>query len=281
MSLVLHYFPAHGFHEYLHVLRPVVNLMVDLAVRQQSPVTVGLQRPFTDPQFLAHVRPVHPVHLFGRAVAGAKLPHVLRKAVEPFLHLLEGLFSMLTISIVPIRFYCYTSLQIYRSVYVRVSKTVPLVLVLLHVCSLVTFRAVKSREKLYISARPSAYFPPFPLAGAGHFAYCNRPNIITMDEAVFIAQYTFLATPAVIEEEEPHLGQDRTPSGVSRAASRPTFSSSSSPSPPVASGRFRRTGTVPCWFPFRHPHGRSTAPGTRHSAASSRRTWGLPTGTGR
>lgn len=30
--------------------------------------------------------------------------------------------SMLTISIVPIRFYCYTSLQIYRSVYVRVSK---------------------------------------------------------------------------------------------------------------------------------------------------------------
>ena len=43
-------------------------------------------------------------------------------------------------------------------------KTVPLVLVLLHVCSLVTFRAVKSREKLYISARPSAYFPPFPLA---------------------------------------------------------------------------------------------------------------------
>ena len=73
----------------------------------------------------------------------------------------------------------------------------------------------------------------------------------------------------------------RTPSGVSRAASRPTFSSSSSPSPPVASGRFRRTGTVPCWFPSRHPHGRSTAPGTRRSAASSRRTWELPTGTGR
>lgn len=45
-----------------------------------------------------------------------------------------------------------------------VYQTVPLVLVLLHVCSLVTFRAVKSREKLYISARPSAYFPPFPLA---------------------------------------------------------------------------------------------------------------------
>ena len=66
-----------------------------------------------------------------------------------------------------------------------------------------------------------------------------------------------------------------------RAASRPTFSSSSSPSPPVASGRFRRTGTVPCWFPFRRPHGRSTAPGTRRSAASSRRKWGLPTGTGR
>ncbi len=65
----------------------------------------------------------------------------------------------------------------------------------------------------------------------------------------------------------------RTPSGVSRAASRPTFSSSSSPSPPAASGRFRRTGTVPCWFPSRHPHGRSTAPGTRRSAASSRRIW--------
>ena len=43
----------------------------------------------------------------------------------------------------------------------------------------------------------------------------------------------------------------------------------------------RRTGTVPCWFPSRHPHGRSTAPGTRRSAASSRRTWELPTGTGR
>ncbi|MCS3173656.1 hypothetical protein NXW76_20670 [Bacteroides thetaiotaomicron] len=73
----------------------------------------------------------------------------------------------------------------------------------------------------------------------------------------------------------------RTPSGVSRAVSRPTSSSSSSPSPPAASGRFRRTGTVPYWFPSRHPHGRSTAPGTRRSAASSRRTWGLPTGTGR
>ena len=46
-------------------------------------------------------------------------------------------------------------------------------------------------------------------------------------------------------------------------------------------GRFRRTGTVPCWFPSRHPHGRSTAPDTRRSAASSRRTWELPTGTGR
>ncbi|WP_290201792.1 hypothetical protein [uncultured Bacteroides sp.] len=36
---------------------------------------------------------------------------------------------------------------------------------------------------------------------------CNRPNIITMDEAVFIAQYTFLATPAVIEEESRILGK--------------------------------------------------------------------------
>ena len=57
-------------------VKKVVNLMVDLAVRQQSPVTVGLQRPFTDPQFLAHVRPVHPVHLPGRAVTGAKFLHV-------------------------------------------------------------------------------------------------------------------------------------------------------------------------------------------------------------
>ena len=87
-------------------------------------------------------------------------------------------------------------------------KTVPLVLVLLHVCSLVTFRAVKSREKLYISARPSAYFPPFPLAVCRTFRiFVTDQTIITMDEAVFIAQYTFLATPAVIEEESRILGK--------------------------------------------------------------------------
>ena len=164
ISLVLRHFPAHGFHERLHVLRPVVNLVVDLAVRQQPPVTVGLQCPLADAQFLAHVRPVHPVHLFGRAVAGAKLPHVLREAAEPFLHLLEGL------SLDAYYFHCPdTFLWLYFPANIPVCicpciKTVPLVLVLLHVCSLVTFRAVKSREKLYISARPSAYFPPFPLA---------------------------------------------------------------------------------------------------------------------
>lgn len=164
ISLVLRHFPAHGFHERLHVLRPVVNLVVDLAVRQQPPVTVGLQCPLTDAQFLAHVRPVHPVHLFGRAVAGAKLPHVLREAAEPFLHLLEGLF------LDAYYFHCPdTFLLLYFPANIPVCicpciKTVPLVLVLLHVCSLVTFRAVKSREKLYISARPSAYFPSLPLA---------------------------------------------------------------------------------------------------------------------
>lgn len=122
ISLVLRHFPAHGFHERLHVLRPVVNLVVDLAVRQQPPVTVGLQCPLADAQFLTHVRPVHPVHLFGRAVAGAKLPHVLREAAEPFLHLLEGLSLDAYYFHCPNTFYCYTSLQIYRSVYVRVSK---------------------------------------------------------------------------------------------------------------------------------------------------------------
>ena len=74
--------------------------------------------------------------------------------------------------------------------------------------------------------------------------------------------YTFMTiAPSAGTIRSPSRGRRcRTPSGVSRAASRPTFSSSSSPSPPAASGRFRRTGTVPCWFPSRHPHGRTPHP---------------------
>lgn len=121
ISLVPRHFPAHGFHERLHVLRPVVNLVVNLAVRQQPPVTVGLQRPLADAQLLAHVRTVHPVHLFGRAVTGAKLPHVLREAAEPLFHLLEGLF------LDTYYFHCVDTFfvihrQIYRSLHAYVPK---------------------------------------------------------------------------------------------------------------------------------------------------------------
>ena len=94
-----------------------------------------------------------------------------------------------------------------------------------------------------------------------------RSTTVFRDSSAWTAAcvYTFMTiAPSGGTTRSPSRGRKcRTPSGVSRAASRPTFSSSSSPSPPAASGRFRRTGTVPCWFPSRHPHGRSTAPGTR------------------
>ena len=87
-------------------------------------------------------------------------------------------------------------------------KTVPLVLVLLHVCSLVTFRAVKSRAEALHIRTPFRIFSALSACRVPDISHiCNRPNIITMDEAVFIAQYTFLATPAVIEEESRILGK--------------------------------------------------------------------------
>lgn len=59
----LYQFLAHCRYKRFHIFQPVIYLVVDLAVCQQSAVTVRLQRPFAHVQLFAHVRIIQPIHL--------------------------------------------------------------------------------------------------------------------------------------------------------------------------------------------------------------------------
>ena len=129
-------------------------------------------------------------------------------------------------------------------------KTVPLVLVLLHVCSLVTFRAVKSREKLYISARPSAYFPPFPLA------VCRTFRIFVTDQtsSLWTRLSLSLNTPSL-----PLLRSSRRRAASWARSHAACVASTSSVSRTTAS-------SISCWRPV--PATRSISPGAAGTSSA-------------